>query len=136
MLLAIAEHAGGQWSKQAREAAERVSRMTSKPSFGLQLLAAMQKMRAGRTEITSEEVVAQLRSDSDSVWVEYRCKGPITQRQVADLLEQSDIAPQPLHPTKRKNFARRGYKYDKRFDDVIAHYLPLDPIIRSSRRKR
>lgn len=135
LLLAIAELAGGQWSKQAREAAERISRTARKPSLGLQLLAAMQKMFAGRTEITSEEVVTQLRSDPDSIWVDYRGKGQITQRQVADLLEQYDIIPHPLHPTKRKSFARRGYKLAQ-FVDVFARYQASDPIIRSSRRKK
>lgn len=94
----------------------------------------MQQMFVGRSEITSEDVVTQLRSDPDSIWVDYRGRGPVTQRQVADLLEQYDIAPHPLHPTKRKNFARRGYKREQ-FTDAFARYLP-DPIIRSSRRKR
>lgn len=135
LLLAVAELAGGQWPKKAREAAEHISRTARKPSLGLQLLAAMQKMFVGRAEITSEEIVTQLRSDLDSIWVDYRGKGQITQRQVADLLEQYDITPHPLHPTKRKNFARRGYKLAQ-FVDVFARYVPSDPIIRSSRRRK
>jgi hypothetical protein len=134
LLLAIAEAAGGLWPKQAREAAERIARTARKPSLGLQLLAALQKLFVDRTEITSEDVVAQLRSDPNSVWVDYRGKGAVTQRQVADLLEQYDIVPHSLHPTRRKDFARRGYRREQ-FTDVFSRYLPSDPIIRSSRRK-
>ncbi len=133
--IAHADSPVGQWPKQAREAAERISRTARKPSLGLQLLAAMQKMFVGRTEITSEEVVAQLRSDPDSIWVDYHGKGQVTQRQIASLLEQYDIAPHPLHPTKRKTFARRGYKLTQ-FVEVFARYVPSDPIIRSSRRRK
>ena len=40
LLLAVAELAGGDWPKQARDAAERLSRTIRKPSWGLRLLAA------------------------------------------------------------------------------------------------
>jgi putative DNA primase/helicase len=134
LLFAVAELAGGPWPARAREAAERLARTARKPSLGLQLLAALQKLLVDRTEITSEDVVARLRSDPDSLWVDYRGKGPVTQRQVADLLEQYDIVPHSLHPTKRKDFARRGYRREQ-FTDVFSRYLPSDPIIRSSRRQ-
>jgi hypothetical protein len=90
-------------------------------------------MFVGRTEITSEEIVAQLTSDLGSVWVDYK-GGLITQRQVADLLEQYEIFPHPLHPTKRKDFARRGYQREQ-FADAFARLAPADPIIRSPQRK-
>jgi putative DNA primase/helicase len=108
VLLAIAELADGNWPQQAREAAERLSRTARKPSLGVQLLAAFQTMFAtGRREITSNEVVAELLSDPDAPWTEYR-GGPITQRQVADLLEQYDISPVVIHPTRRASLSRRG----------------------------
>jgi hypothetical protein len=139
LLLAIGELAGGQWPEQAREAAERISRTTRKPSFGLQLLAALHKIFASRkfvsrSEITSEEIIVQLRSDRDSVWVD--CKGgQITQRQVADLLEQYDIAPHAVHPTKRGNLTLRGYSREQ-FADVFARFVPSDdPHIRTSQRR-
>ena len=132
--LAIAEHAGGDWPSQAREAAERLSRRAHKPSLGVQLLAAMRKMfAAGRLEITSEEVVAELLSDPEGPWHKYRSQ-PITQRQVADLLEQYDIRPVNIHPTKRANLTRRGYRLEQ-FKDV-ERYLPRDPHILTRRTKR
>ena len=134
LLLAISELAGGQWPEQAREAAERISRTTRKPSFGLQLLVALHKIFVSRSEITSKEIIVRLRSDRDSVWVDYK-GGQITQRQVADLLEQYDIFPHAVHPTRRKTLTLRGYSREQ-FTDVFARFVPSDPLIRTSQRKQ
>ena len=110
LLLAIAELAGGAWPKKAREAAERLTRTGRRPSDGVQLLAAFAEMFAhGRKEDHVQNVGAALRADPTSIWAEYNHGGPITQRQIARLLDDYDIHPVPLHPTKRKDFARRGY---------------------------
>jgi hypothetical protein len=130
LLLAIAELAGGPWPARAREAAERLTRSGRRPSDGVRLLAAFKDMFAGRQEITSEDVVTELRKDPTSIWVDYNHGGPITQRQVAILLDAYDIHPIPLHPTRRKDFARQGYKLDQ-FVDAFTRYLPADPIIQS-----
>ena len=50
--------------------------------------------------------------------------------QVPALLDAYDIHPIPLHPTRRKDFARQGYKLDQ-FVDAFTRYLPADPIIQS-----
>jgi hypothetical protein len=50
-------------------------------------------------------------------------RGPITQRQVAFLLRDFDIAPVVLHPTQRKTQSPRGYKRGQ-FADAFARYLP------------
>jgi hypothetical protein len=130
LLLAIAELAGGTWSKLAREAAERLSRTVHKPSLGLQLLAAFRVMFASRRQVTSEEVIAQLNADPLGPWVEYNRGGPITQRQVAHLLEQYEIHPVPVHPTKRSTLTRRGYK-EMQFAEAFARFRLHDPHIRS-----
>jgi Protein of unknown function (DUF3631) len=133
LLLAIAELAGDPWPQRAHEAAERLSRGGRRPSDGVQLLAAIKIMfTGGKTELTSEGIVAELRSDPTALWADYNRGGLITQRQVAHLLDAYDIHPGPLHPTKRKHFARRGYKREQ-FTDAFARYLPGDPIIRSSK---
>jgi hypothetical protein len=77
----------------------------------------------------------ELRKDPTSIWADFNRGGPITQRQVAYLLEAYDINPGPLHPTGRKDFARRGYKLEQ-FVDVFARYVSDDPIIRSPAKKR
>jgi putative DNA primase/helicase len=136
LLLAISELAGGTLPKQARGAAERLSRTSRKPSWGMQLLAELRDMFTGRSEITSEEVVATLTRDPDAIWLEYRGKGPITQRQVADLLADYDVYPQRgLHPTKRADKTRNGYRASQ-FIDVFARLLPAAPHIRTSKDKR
>jgi hypothetical protein len=129
LLLAIAELAGGPWPKLAREAAERLMRSGRRPSDRVQLLAKFKEIFAdGIKEITSEKIVTYLNSDPTGIWIGFNHGGPITQRQVAFLLDSFEIHPVPLHPTKRKNFSRQGYKLAQ-FIDAFARYLPDDPII-------
>jgi hypothetical protein len=137
LLLAIAELAGGNWPKQARDAAERLSRTIRKPSWGLRLLAAFKYgiFVAAREDIRSREVVEVLNGDPDGVWCEYNRGGPITQRQVADILEQYDIHPVVIHPEKRSTSSPRGYKLEQ-FYDVFERFLPPDPHIRTSKKRR
>jgi hypothetical protein len=80
-------------------------------------------------------MVTRLNADPTSIWAGYNHGGPITQRQVAILLDDYDIHPIPLHPTKRKEFARQGYKLSQ-FINVFARYLPRDPIIQSPGKKQ
>lgn len=134
LLLAIAELGGAKMSEQARKAAERLSSKISKPSWGVRLLEAMRPMLAGREVIASAEVLSALLADPDGAWVEYKSGAAITQRQVADLLEQYDIHPVVIHPTKRKDSSARGYKVEQ-FEDAFARYLPADPYIRTSRKQ-
>jgi Protein of unknown function (DUF3631) len=137
LLLAVAELAGGNWPKQARDAAERLSRTIRKPSWGLRLLAAFKDsiFVAAREDIQSREVIAILNGDPDGVWCEYHHGGPITQRQVADILEQYDIHPLVIHPEKRSTSSPRGYKLEQ-FHDVFERFLPPDPHIRTSKKQR
>jgi hypothetical protein len=136
LLLAIAELAGGDWPEQACNAAQRLTRGGRRASAGVQLLDAFKALFAAHGgEITSEDIGAELRSDPTSIWADYNHGGPITQRQIAHLLDAYDIHPVPLHPTKRKNFSRRGYKASQ-FVDAFARYVPGDPIIRSPIWKR
>ena len=136
LLLAIAELAGGQWPKQAREAAERISRTARKTSWGVQMLQAFQQIFAsGRAAIPSREVVAVLTADPDSAWCEFNHGGAITQRQVAAVLEPYEIHPIVIHPTRRSSSSPRGYKREQ-FHDAFARFLPSDPHIRTQSRKR
>jgi hypothetical protein len=132
LMLAIAEQAGGPWPERAREAAERLTRTGRQPSDRVRLLAALRVMFAdrGKPEITSEDATAELCRNPLDIWIAYNKGGKITQRQVAALLDAFDIHPVPLHPTKRKNFGRQGYRLSQ-FDDAFARYLPEDPIIQS-----
>jgi hypothetical protein len=122
LLLAIAELAGEPFPKQAREAAERLSRMIHKPSWGRRLLDAFREIfSTGCKEIASATVVDRLTSDPIGVWVEYKRGTAITQRQVADLLEQYEIHPIPIHPTGSSKKTCQGYR-DSQFVDAFARF--------------
>jgi putative DNA primase/helicase len=137
LLLAIAELAGGDWPQRARDAAERLSRSGRKPSAGVRLLEAFKAYFAEHraTEVTSEAFVTYLTADPISIWRGYNRGGSITQRQVANLLDDYGIHPVCLHPTKRKDFSRQGYKLDQ-FSDALARYPLRDPIIQSPPNKQ
>jgi putative DNA primase/helicase len=124
LLLAIGELASGSWPRQAREAAERLSHTNRKPSWGVKMLQAFAAIFAtGRKTISSQEVVAILTADLDDVWCSYNHGGPITQRQVAAVLEPFDVHPVVIHPNKRSNLSPRGYKLEQ-FHDVFARFCP------------
>jgi hypothetical protein len=94
------------------------------PSAGVQLLAVLGSMfTKNRTEVTSEQVVQELVADPDSPWQEYRGRGPITKNQVAALLRDYDIRPVVVHPTKRADFSRHGYRA-AHFDNAFARFFP------------
>ena len=132
--LQIAQHAGGGWPEQARRAAIYLSRTPYEPSIGVQLLAALRAMFAkNRTQITSEQVVQELLADPDSQWHEYRGRGPITKNQVAALLKDFEIRPVVVHPTKRADVSRHGYRAAQ-FEDAFARFLPPEPNIRTLKR--
>ena len=85
-------------------------------------------------EITSADLVARLNADPTAEWCAFRNRGPITQRQVALLLDQHDIHPDVIHPPGRP--AARGYKAEW-FADVFARYPPLNrTTVRKSPEKR
>ena len=131
LLLQIAQHAGGGWFEQARRSAIYLSRVPYEPSAGVQLLAALRAMfTKNRTEITSEQVVQELLADPNSQWHEYRSRGPITKNQVAALLKDFEIRPVVVHPTKRADLSRHGYRAAQ-FEDAFARFLPPEPNIRT-----
>ena len=102
--------------------------------MGVQLLAALRAMFAKNlTQITSEQVVQELLADPDSQWHEYRGRGPITKNQVAALLKDFEIRPVVVHPTKRADLSRHGYRAAQ-FEDAFARFLPPEPNIRTLKR--
>ena len=76
---------------------------------------------------------AELLADPDSQWHEYRSRGPITKNQVAALLKDFEIRPVVVHPTKRADLSRHGYRAAQ-FEDAFARFLPPEPNIRTLKR--
>jgi hypothetical protein len=135
LLLAIADHAGGTWPKRARQAAVTLSRKPAVVSEGLRLLAALCELLANRDAITSAEIVERLTADPSSEWCAFRSRGKITQWQVAALLRSYDIYPGVLHPTKRSDLSRGGYRASQ-FAEVFARFLPANSNTQTQKAKR
>jgi len=122
LLFAIADLAGE--GKRARKAAMNLSRNPYEPSARVQLVAAFRKMFGARDMITAEDVVtALLANPDDAIWHEYRGRAPITKFQVAALLKPLGIRSVTLHPTKRSNLTRAGYRREQ-FEEVFKRFLP------------
>ena len=81
----------------------------------------------------SEQVVQELLADPNSQWHEYRGRGPITKNQVAALLKDFEVRPVVVHPTKRADVSRHGYRAAQ-FEDAFARFLPPEPNIRTLKR--
>jgi putative DNA primase/helicase len=136
VLLAIADLAGDAYGRRARQAAVQLSHRRRQSSEGVRLLDALRTIFGTDEMLTSDEVVKRLTSDPNSEWCEFRGHGPITKRQVAVLLEQYDIRPAVIHPTRRSNFSARGYKAEW-FVEVFARCLPaMRTSVHSQRKTR
>ena len=64
---------------------------------------------------------AELLADPNSQWHEYRSRGPITKNQIAALLKDFEIRPVVVHPTKRADLSRHGYRAAQ-FEDAFARF--------------
>ena len=72
-------------------------------------------------------------SGTNMQWHECRGRGPITKNQVAALLKDFEIRSVVVHPTKRADLSRHGYKAAQ-FEDAFARFLPPEPNIRTLKR--
>jgi uncharacterized protein DUF3631 len=134
--VAIADVAGGEWSRLARQVALAVSGDVTDESVGVSLLSDLRELfdsepieedsDAGRHEVLfSSEIVAALVKREDRPWSEFKNGKPITTRQVAAILKGFKI--------RTNATVRRGTKHDKGyrrewFGDAFRRYLPArDP---------
>jgi flagellar biosynthesis GTPase FlhF len=134
LLLAIADLAGDKWPKLARKAVVNLARERNKPSEGRQLLTAFRDLfRKHGTELASKKVQEWLTADKTGEWADFRGRGrPITQREIALLVDLYDIHPDVIHPSGRK--AERGYKAEW-FVTAFRHYLKTPARNRTTVRK-
>jgi putative DNA primase/helicase len=126
-LLAIADLAGGDWPKAARDAALKLSgdAESEASSFTTQLLADIKVAfeTAETIRMTSAEMVEALTKDATGNWAEFGKTGkPLTQKKLASMLSGFDIKPTG-NP--------RGYALGA-FRDAFDRYLspklpPLNP---------
>jgi hypothetical protein len=99
-LLAVAEAGGGEWKKEGWKAALAIEAIaaTFDPSIGVQLLVAIKGAFAarGKDRITSAGLITDLVADETAPWATYNKGKPISQRQVAKLLDGYGIKPKTI----------------------------------------
>jgi putative DNA primase/helicase len=130
-LLQIAQIAGGDWPKLARDAALSLTGTEIEDAtLGVQLLAATKSaFEALGDRFSSEALVAELIKGPDKPWATYNKGKPISQRQVARLLKPFAIGPETVRIGER---TPRGYDLC-RFADAFSRYLvPPGGSIRNS----
>jgi hypothetical protein len=127
LLFAIADLAGGAWSKKMRHAAVKLSSEFNIPSLGRWLLAIFFDLfckhgvlnKRGRLLLVAATVEAVLPSYGDE-WANYKKPGhAINQWQIAELLQPFNIRPGVVHPI---NTSARGYDAEW-FAIKFKHYL-------------
>jgi len=122
-LLAIADHAGGQWPEWARQAARLLSDAEDDDSAAVMLLADIHALftERGSDRITSVDLARALGAMEERPWPEWRKGNPITARSVARLLAGFFIKPRPLRIDGQS--VAKGYLLDD-FKDIFPRYVP------------
>ena len=119
-LIAIADLAGERWAERARGIAVKLNAEQVEETVGVMLL---EDIRAyfeepGKDECNSADLVAWLVDKEDRPWWEWKAGKPLTQRQLARLLEPFGISPKQIW--KGRNL--RGYEKGQ-FSDAFTRYL-------------
>ncbi|WP_158614961.1 DUF3631 domain-containing protein [Legionella septentrionalis] len=124
-LFAIADLAGFDWPKRARDAAIKISNNTfSTPSFGLELLSNIRTIFENRNlvRISSADLIAALCVDEEQPWATFNRGTAITPRQMASLLKGYSIKSKSV----RINFGTpKGFERQQ-FEEAFLCYLQPD----------
>jgi putative DNA primase/helicase len=130
LLFAIADDAGGDWPQRAHAAAIAMSRKSEGDEVEpVRFLAAVRPLVTGLDFIASADLQKQLVADPLGEWRDFRGRGPISQKQMAELFDVFDIYPQVYHPTRRKDLSVRGYVIDEHFTEAFRRNLP--PLVKA-----
>jgi len=125
-LLAIAERVGGEWPNLATDAAialsggERASKERN-----VEVLADIRAEFAARTHpaTTTKTLIKALCADEERPWATYANGKPITDRQLAALLQPFEIFSETVHPYETgETRDLKGYKREH-FEDAFDRYL-------------
>jgi hypothetical protein len=124
MMLAIADHAGGEWPAKARRAAAQVSKVgADTTSIGVQLLTDIRTAFEGLERISSAELATVLGAVADGPWSEWKSGKPITPAQLARALKPFGIAPEVMRVPS--GGTPRGYLRSQ-FEDAWERYLSAE----------
>jgi hypothetical protein len=120
-LIAIADHAGGDWPARARAAAVALvaDAKETEPSLGVRLLADIKAVVGDREVIASKVLIQGLQELAEAPWQELKGK-PLDERRLATLLKQYGLKSKSV---RVGDLTPKGYaKAD--FHDAWARYLP------------
>lgn len=123
-LLIVADFAGGDWPKRARDAAVALVKASkeSPTSLGVKLLADLKdEVFKDRDELTTVEILQRLCDLDESPWKTYYKGNPLDARGLAKLLQPYGVSPRLIRPDGIK--VLRGYNKTS-FLDTWPRYLP------------
>ncbi len=123
-IIAIADEAGGDWPRLAREAAIKLSASSGDNSSTRVLL--LRDIRdlfthRGTDRLASQEIVEELSRMEERPWPEWRNGKPMTKRALAKQLEPFGIRPKGIRIADR---TPRGYLRDEMLDAFTRYLTP------------
>ena len=135
LLFAIADLAGGKWSKTARKAAVRLTRERREPSKRNRLLAALYDFFTNQgAELTCVDIQKLLTADPTDEWAEHNGPGrPITMRQIGLLLGHK-IKSDCIHPHGKTERGYRVAQFERDFKHYLGKPLPKCASVRGRRK--
>ncbi|MDD4615643.1 MAG: DUF3631 domain-containing protein [Alphaproteobacteria bacterium] len=120
-LLAIADAAGGDWPKLARDTALKISGVDDAISLSAELLADIREVfeKRGADRISTADLLRELNEDELGPWATYNRSKPMSPRQLAKRLGEYGLKTSTIRigMATPKGFLRTD------FDDVFARYL-------------
>jgi putative DNA primase/helicase len=128
-LLAIADHAQGQWPKLARDAALKLSGSEHEPvSTTTELLADIKEIFESKKvdKLATADLREALIADDLKPWGSYAYGKPITPRQLGKRLGEFGIESQDIKFNAAGNVVKKGYRLGQ-FKDVFERYLAAPP---------
>ena len=128
-LLAIADLAGDDWPRRAREAACLLSgEGHDAASIEIDLLADLRNAFGDEPAVASIDLIARLAADPERPWAEWKDRKPITANQLRDLLKPFGVFPEKIRLPGRKDF--RGYRRIW-LEELWEAYLPSHSLVTS-----
>lgn len=126
MVLAIADMAGGDWPRLARDAAVTLvtHSKTGTPSLGIRLLADIRIVFGKRDQMRTEQVLEELNSMEESPWGDIRGKA-LDSRGLANRLRKFDVKPRTI---RTSNGTAKGYTRES-LHDAWQRYLAPEPAV-------
>jgi hypothetical protein len=121
-LIAVADAAGGDWPKRAREAAKALvgEAKDREPSLGIRLLADLKTVFGDAEQMTTEAILRALHNMTEAPWNDLKGK-PLNERGLAQRLRQYNIKPKVIRVGEA---TPRGYTREGGLHDAWQSYLP------------